>query len=371
MRVQCSRDGLCVLAKHASCAAARPPSPQELCGIHIQADRARSSLTLTATDVNVSIRTSMCAEVERSGSAVVSARLLPKLLACLPEETAALELPDNGRLSIRSGAAAYALDVLPGERYPMPELPYPEDTAAVTGLRALTRHTVFAASSQPDAPLMGCVKLILDQTGLKGMSTNGFCITEAMGDDACQGRSELLIPARSLSVLAALSQDSDVYEMGLAGKNVVFWNGTMLFSARLVEGAFPDVSAVLKRFQGRYSVIVEAGALCAALSSVTAVLGDRPGQAGLSCQEGALTVSAQSACGMSSLPVKAIVRNGPDRVFYYEPAFLLAYLKQCGGDVTLEFDENGILVVCHRKTRYLQCPMRPPREAAKGTKKAA
>ena len=48
----------------------------------------------------------------------------------------------------------------------------------------------------------------------------------------------MLLPARSLKVLASLSLDSDVYEMGLTGNSVVFWNGSMLFSARLMKGRF-------------------------------------------------------------------------------------------------------------------------------------
>lgn len=54
---------------------------------------------------------------------------------------------------------------------------------------------------------------------------------EADGDKQCKGQIELLLPARSLKVLASLSNDSDVYEMGVTGKSLVFWSGTLLFSA--------------------------------------------------------------------------------------------------------------------------------------------
>ena len=66
----------------------------------------------------------------------------------------------------------------------------------------------------------------------------------ADGDKQCKGQIELLLPARSLKVLASLSNDSDVYEMGVTGKSLVFWSGTLLFSARLVEGKFPNTSGI-------------------------------------------------------------------------------------------------------------------------------
>ena len=55
-------------------------------------------------------------------------------------------------------------------------------------------------------------------------------------------------------MLAAVSSDKDVYEMGLTGKSIVFWIGTLLFSARLMEGKSPNTGALLTNFQGKYSV---------------------------------------------------------------------------------------------------------------------
>ena len=42
--------------------------------------------------------------------------------------------------------------------------------------------------------------------------------------------------------------------MGLTGKSIVFWIGTLLFSARLMEGQYPNTGALLTNFQGKYSV---------------------------------------------------------------------------------------------------------------------
>lgn len=103
-------------------------------------------ITLTATNYEVAIRTSMAASVEESGSCVVSASLFPEVIAKLPEEDVDLETGESSRLTIRSGNSCFHLDVLPGDRYPMPELPFPDDTLPVSGLCSLARNTVFAAA---------------------------------------------------------------------------------------------------------------------------------------------------------------------------------------------------------------------------------
>ena len=329
-------------------------------GIHMEANGRRSMLTLTASNYEVAIRTSMAASVEESGNCVVSASLFPAVIAKLPEENVDLETGESGRLTIRSGSARFHLDVLPGDRYPMPELPFPDDTLPVSGLCSLARSTIFAAAEDDSqSPPLKCIQLHIGPEGLKASATNGFCVMEADGDRMCRGHSELLLPARSLKVLASISRDSDVYEMGLAGKSLVFWSGTLLFSARLVEGRFPEVGKLLAQFKGQYSVHLDAEELRLAIEAVAAVA-ERNARIELAFGEREVTLSAESAYGRSSAPVKALVLSAPATPFYYNYKKLLEYLCLAKGKITLEFDPSGLLAIRSGSTRYLQSPMRPP-----------
>ena len=326
MLVHVKRDELLAIAAQTAKAAPKTATSEAVLGIHVEADSRRSMLTLTATNYEIVIRASMGASVEQSGSVVISAALFPAAIASLPEQDVDLETEHPGQLTIRSGHARFRLSALSGDKYPMPELPFPDDTLPVSGLRSLARNTLFAvAEDGVPSPPMKCVRLHVGPDGLKASASNGFCIMEADGDKQCKGQIELLLPARSLKVLASLSNDSDVYEMGVTGKSLVFWSGTLLFSARLVELTF-----------GEHEI----------------------------------TVSAESACGRSSAPVKALVLNAPKQPFYYNSRKLLEYLRLEKEKITLEFDKFGLLVVRSGSTRYVQSPMRAPVQAAE-TGKAA
>ena len=326
MLVHVKRDELLAIAAQTAKAAPKTATSEAVLGIHVEADSRRSMLTLTATNYEIVIRASMGASVEQSGSVVISAALFPAAIASLPEQDVDLETEHPGQLTIRSGHARFRLSALSGDKYPMPELPFPDDTLPVSGLRSLARNTLFAvAEDGVPSPPMKCVRLHVGPDGLKASASNGFCIMEADGDKQCKGQIELLLPARSLKVLASLSNDSDVYEMGVTGKSLVFWSGTLLFSARRVELTF-----------GEHEI----------------------------------TVSAESACGRSSAPVKALVLNAPKQPFYYNSRKLLEYLRLEKEKITLEFDKFGLLVVRSGSTRYVQSPMRAPVQAAE-TGKAA
>lgn len=271
------------------------------------------------------IRTSMGASVEQSGSIVVSSTLFPAILAKLPEENVDLEIEVNGRLAIRSGHSCFRLDVLPGDKYPMPELPFPDDTLPVSGLCSLTRNTAFAAAEDnTKSPFMKCVQLRIGPEGLKACSSNGFCIMEADGDKQCKGKSDLLLPSRSLKTLASISKDSDVYEMGLAGKSLVFWSGTLLFSARLAEGRFPEVGAFFQNFACEYSVHLNAGELRDALETVAA-LAESNARIELAFGEHEIVLSAESAygelgknrlCRLLCVFLLLTVDGGQQRIFF-------------------------------------------------------
>lgn len=370
MLAHIKRDELARLSKQAAMAVPKQSTIKELLGVHLEADARRSMLTLTATNLEITIRASMAAVVERSGSVVLNAKILAAITAKLTEDTLDMELLNNGQLSILSGATRYCLDVLPGDKYPMPELPFPDDTVPVTGLWSLVRQTAFVAAEATDkAPLMSCIKLALGPDGLKGISTNGYCIMEARGDKDCKGQSELLVPAHSLAVLAALSKDSDVYEMGLAGKSVVFWNGTLLFSARLMEGSYPNTGLFLSNFQAKYSVNLSAEELTTAVASAAVVESDNS-RIELSFGEHEIRVSAETSQGRAVMPVKALVLSAPSSPFYYNHKILLKYLKLLSGNVTLDFDAGGLLAVRAGTTQYIQSPLRPPKQAAQPQKAA-
>ena len=81
-------------------------------------------------------------------------------------------------------------------------------------------------------------------------------------------------------------------------------------------------------------------------------------------------LSAESAYGKSSAPVKALMPNAPITPFYYNYKKLLEYLRLAEEEVTLEFDKSGLLAIRSGSTRYLQSPMRPPAHSASAQKAA-
>lgn len=159
MRVHANRDSALVLAAQASKAVPKITTIPELKGIHMEADARLAMLTMTATNQEVSIRASMPAAVEESGSAVIPADLLPDILKRLPGDQISFSTVGPGIIHIGSGYAEYRLNILDAAKYPLPEVPFLEDTIPVSGICSLARQTLFAAAAGDQQNILKTVRL--------------------------------------------------------------------------------------------------------------------------------------------------------------------------------------------------------------------
>lgn len=135
------------------------------------------------------------------------------------------------------------------------------------------------------------------------------------------------------------------------------------------DRAYPDTDGLLDHIQGAYSASIEAADLYAAIDAVTSLASadkDSSGRGEIMFGEHEMVVSTETSGGKASVPVKALVLSPSPYPFYYDFKQLMRYLKQLRGRITLEFDQNGLLAIRPGGTRYLQSPMRAPKQAVDG-----
>ena len=108
---------------------------------HVLLRAEKSSLTLTATDLEIGIRTSIAAEVAEAGATTVPAKLLAGVVGELHEDRVAITLKDD-RLRISAGRSNTTLATTAAEEFPPG--PEPADGEAIT----LPREELLTAIGQ-------------------------------------------------------------------------------------------------------------------------------------------------------------------------------------------------------------------------------
>lgn len=174
MHITINRAELLAAVKRAS-TIAPPDSPLDvLKGVLLEVDSADGMLTVTSTNLEVSLAEKLPCTVHEDGALVFTAKTLAEMLQRLPEETAELCRRENrGRMTLTSGSAGYSVDVWDMGAFPKPDLPFPEDTVKVSGVPNMAQHTVFATAQDQSKPLLRCVNLMFTSTACARQGATG------------------------------------------------------------------------------------------------------------------------------------------------------------------------------------------------------
>ena len=360
MNITINRAELLSAVQKAAAVASEDAPLEPLKGVLLEADAAAGTLTLTATNIETSLEQKLVCTVGEDDALVMNAKLLAGMLGLMSGETAQLlRRPGTRVLTLRSGETVYSWSI--GERgeFPKIELPFPEDTVKLSGIPSMARQTMFATSEDKDKPLMRCVNLMFTREGLKGVGYNGRCLVAAKGDDKSAGNISLLLPANSLEKLAGLCSDADEFNVGVAGKFLVFQRPGLTFGAMLMEGDYMDTDRLMNNIRNQFTLLTDVADLRRTLKTVAAV--DPKGRVKLAFDGGRITFSCKGELGEASQQLETAPLTGtPQGGYWYLISDLMACLRSLSGTATLGIAQAGMLDLSTEGAYYMQTAMREP-----------
>jgi DNA polymerase III subunit beta len=294
LKATCSRDELTRALGIVSRGVSTRTTVQILAGILLQASEGR--LDLAATDMELSLRTSLEAQVESDGSVVVPGRLLLELARLLPDADVSIEHKlEEAAVEVRSGSATYRLHTYNAEDFPrLPE-------AAAADRHEVDRETLLetvarvsrSASRDESRPVLTGVLMRFEPGKLVMAATDSYRLsvkeTEVEGSVP---ELEAIVPARALGELARIAQAGEGIELGVHENQVVFSTGDALLTTRRIDGQFPNYKQLVpETFDHELSLPREE-----VLDVVrrVAVMAQRNSPLRLRFGDGELTVSAQT-----------------------------------------------------------------------------
>jgi DNA polymerase-3 subunit beta len=294
LRVTCARDELARALGIVSRGVSTRTSVQILAGILLHASAGR--LELAATDMELSLRTSLEASVEGEGSVVVPGRLLLELARLLPDSEVAIEHKlEEAAVEIRSGAASYRLHTYNAEDFPrLPDANAAErhEVDRETLLETVARVS-RSASRDESRPVLTGVLMRFEPGKLVMAATDSYRLS--VKETAIEGtvpELEAIVPARALQELARIAQAGDAIELGVHENQVIFSTGDALLTTRRIDGQFPNYKQLVpETFDHELSLPREE--LLEVVRRV-AVMAQRNSPLRLRFADGELTVSAQT-----------------------------------------------------------------------------
>ncbi len=294
MKISCARDELALKLGIVSRGVSTRSAVQILSGILLQAEA--GVLQLAATDMELSLRTTLEAQVEGEGAVVVPGRLLVDLVRLLPDNEVLIEhrLEEN-TLQVTCGTAEYRLRTYGVEDFPrLPEVAAGSLSAvkAEPLLETIARVGRAASRDESRPVLTGILarfeagKLVMAATDSYRLSVKETPLEEKLPE------LEAIIPARALEELRRVAGGSEEIELGVQENQVVFVAGGVTLTTRRIDGQFPNYKQLLpETFEHELTLPREE--LLEVVRRV-AVMAQRNAPLRLSFADGELTISAQT-----------------------------------------------------------------------------
>lgn len=245
MKFRCERDVLVEALGIAGRAVSGRGSHPGLTGIRVEL--AGDSLTLTGSDLDLTISTTVTVSGESDGVAVIPSRLAADIVRAVQPGAVAFASEDDS-LTIWAGRSEFSIRLISGDELPATAAVDVEPvTLPSEQLANALKQVVLAASSDDSRPILTGVLLAAEEEGLRLVSTDSYRL--AMRDVVdvsvlAEGQS-VLIPSRALGELNRVLAQDDEVTVCLGHNEASFKVGPVTLITRLIEGDFPNYRGLI------------------------------------------------------------------------------------------------------------------------------
>lgn len=323
------------------------------------------TLTLCATDMDLTIIKTIRAEVLMEGETVVVGKYFVDFVKKLEKEQIELSRLYDGQLQIKYSSNESELQVYSPEGYPQIEQIEEENyfTMSQKAFKELVEKTTVACATDDARPILkGCL-FEVNSENLTAVALDGFRMSVVKEEVKSSGTFKAIIPARTLlEITRILDNDAEEVKICLHKNSLsVSVSNTTIYS-RLIEGEFVKYNHILPTsFENVVTVSREA--LYNSIERATIVAkNDRYNVVKFDIAEDYMNISAKSEIGNVNENVQVCLK-GKDLTIAFNGKYILEFLRICGEDfinlnLNTSIDPCVLTPVGKESLLYLVLPVR-------------
>lgn len=297
-------------------------------------EASEKGLRLSATDLEVGIRTWVKADILTPGSITIPAKILADFLRTLEEDREVkLEVSEGNKIGIRSGRDRLSVVGLPQEDYPvLPE--FNEDKAVLVPrqtLQEMVRKTVFATSTDETRYVLNGVHLIIEGNKATAVATDGRRLAYIQRPISAKNlQAKVIVPTKALQELLRLVSESrskqETLQVAFTDNQASFSDGETVILSRLIEGHFPNFEQVIPKTH-ELQIKVNRAAFLASVTRAAVGTLERGGAIKLILTKGAIRIQAAAQGRVEVESELATSYEGADFEIAFNPVYLMDLLK--------------------------------------------
>lgn len=336
-----------------------------LANILINADKEK--LKITATDLEVELKTQAAVSESSDIDFTLPARKLIDICRALPENSKISMDVSGEKAIITAGRSRFTLGVLPAKDYPSIEIDGAIKSFKVEEkvLKRLIEKTQFAMAQQDVRYYLNGLLLEMQDGVLRAVATDGhrLAISE---EGASQGESDdfqIIVPRKAVLELGRMLEEGDnevTVEVG--SNNVRIIMGDTIFTSKLIDGKFPDYKKVIPAGTDKH-VVLNRDVIKQALHRTSILSNEKYRGIRFNFENNNLELLAHNPEQEEAKEELEIDYSGAKLVIGFNVGYLIEVFSAINDDnVILELkDENSSCLIRSEKnedSRYVVMPMR-------------
>lgn len=246
MRFRCERDSLVdALGTAGRAVSSRGGQLPVLSGLHLHLEG--DALSVTGSDLDLTITASLVVAGESNGSVVIPSKLLIDVVRSL--EPGAVEVEVDGHdAAIRGGRSDFSIRTIAADEFP--PLPEPEGeqvTIEAASFVAALKQVVPAASSDDSRPILTGVLIAATEGGVRLVATDSYrlAVRDLPGTSVLASGQSVLVPSRALHEVARLVDTTQELVIEIAERDAAFRVDGLRVVTRLIDGDFPNYEGLI------------------------------------------------------------------------------------------------------------------------------
>ncbi len=312
-----------------------------LSNVLLEAGKGR--LTLTTTDMEVSVCTSIEADIQRDGATTLPARRFFSICRDLPNHQVEISVSSDVA-EIISGSYNCKLEGLSTDDFPpMPTFEESSSYKLREGtFRDILQKTSYAASTDESRAILNGTLMAFRDNKLTVVCTDGrrLALVEQEIDMPEAADLDIVIPSKTVNELIKTLDEDGEAVIKTSATQVAFEFGNIFIISKLIDGTYPNYRQVIPS-QCEERIAVDREMLQSAVRRVSLMLDDQAASVKVKITENRMeliTSSPEVGESHESVPVKY---SGKDITIAFNPAFLMAPLKHLDNDeIFLELSDE-------------------------------
>ena len=212
-----------------------------------------NTLSAKATDLETTIINTTTVESESDAAIAVNAKLLLETLRTFPEQPLTFKTnTENNTLEITSEQGNYTLSYINSDEFPnTPEISEAKSiTINQNTLENGVKNTLFATGNDDLRPVMSGVYVEINMNSILFVATDAHKLVkyENCIESENENSASFIIPKKPLNLIKnTINNTSDNIQIDYNNTNVIFSFNNMQIYCRLIDGNYPNYSAVIPK----------------------------------------------------------------------------------------------------------------------------